>query len=463
MTYREFISANHDRIIEDIRTLVNIRSVTGDPVPGAPYGEGVRKVQLAAMDLCREAGLEVVDCEGRIAYAHLGPKDQFIGVIAHLDVVPEGNGWDSDPYCMIERDGYLVGRGTGDNKSPFVLTLYALKYLIQEKTPLRYGIRLFMGLDEECGMSDIDYYLENYPAPVFTYTPDSAFPVGHGEKGILSADFVSPAIVPGAILSFEGGVASNVVPDRAEAVVKACRCKLDAVLSDHPAITLEADGDNVKVLAAGKAAHAGGPEGSVNAIGKLADYLLASGVCNDTETQALTFLSDAAGQLDVTLYGINGADGLFAPNTIIVGMAGLADGHLTFNVNSRYGTAIAPEVIEQRLEAAARDRGFTLTNMDNSKPFYLDPEYPAVKLLCSIFNELTGSDKKPYVMSGGTYARHIPNAVSYGTGGLNADGRETPEWVGGAHMKNEAVRIANLDLALEIFIQTLEKLQTVEL
>ena len=72
MTYREFITANHDRYIEDIRTLVNIRSVKSDPVPGAPYGEGVRRVQLAAMEMCREAGLEVVDCDGRIAYGQYG-------------------------------------------------------------------------------------------------------------------------------------------------------------------------------------------------------------------------------------------------------------------------------------------------------------------------------------------------------------------------------------------------------
>ncbi|MBQ4065640.1 MAG: Sapep family Mn(2+)-dependent dipeptidase, partial [Clostridia bacterium] len=440
MTYKEYFEANRDNIIRDIKRLIDIRSVQSAPVPGAPYGEGVRRVQLEASEMCREAGLEVVDCEGRIGYAHLGPKDRFIGIIAHLDVVPEGNGWDFDPYCMIEKDGFLIGRGTGDNKAPFVISLYAIKYLMQEQIPLRYGIRLFMGLDEETGMSDIEYYLENYPAPVFTYTPDSAFPVGHGEKGILSCDFVSPEIPEGVILDLNGGVASNVVPDRAYAVVKACKCCLEKVLADHPAITLEDNGETVKVCAQGKSAHAGSPRGSVNAIAELVNFLLAAGVCSDAEKAALSFISSAAGNYEGAQFDINAADGLFDPNTIVVGMVHMANNRFTFNVNSRYGTAIAPDEIEKRLAATAEANSYTIENMSNSGPFYMDPDYPAVKLLCGIYNELTGSDGKPYVMAGGTYARHIPNAVSYGMAGIPVPPSDGPAltWApGGAHAKNE--------------------------
>jgi len=45
----------------------------------------------------------------------------------HVDVVPAGSGWDSDPYKAIERDGYIYGRGTQDMKSGVAAFIQALK------------------------------------------------------------------------------------------------------------------------------------------------------------------------------------------------------------------------------------------------------------------------------------------------------------------------------------------------
>ena len=43
-------------------------------------------------------------------------QDSLIGIVAHLDVVPAGSdGWDNDPFKMIEKDGYLYGRGVSDD------------------------------------------------------------------------------------------------------------------------------------------------------------------------------------------------------------------------------------------------------------------------------------------------------------------------------------------------------------
>ena len=45
---------------------------------------------------------------------------------------------------------------------------------------LRYPIRAIVGDNEETHMNDVKYYLENYPAPVFCFTPDAEFPVCNG-------------------------------------------------------------------------------------------------------------------------------------------------------------------------------------------------------------------------------------------------------------------------------------------
>ena len=71
---------------------------------------------------------------------------------------------------MEIRDGWMIGRGVADDKGPMVATLYALKFLKEEGVSLRYPIRALVGDNEETHMHDVDYYLANYPAPVFCFT-----------------------------------------------------------------------------------------------------------------------------------------------------------------------------------------------------------------------------------------------------------------------------------------------------
>ena len=455
-SFHDYIEKNIENIKSDIARLVNIPSVKSEPVPGAPYGEGVRNVQLECMKMCREMGFDVVDCDGRIAYAHYGSTERFIGIIAHLDVVPVGDGWFCDPFVCTERDGWLVGRGTCDDKGAFVLAAWAAKYLIDNNITMRYGIRLLMGLDEETGMSDIEYYKDNYPMPVFTFTPDSGFSVGHGEKGIFEGNLISFP-VSGVIKSLTGGLASNVVPDKTVAV-------LDDSVADllKPAenISFVVDGETVTVTASGIAKHASAPEGSLNSNAVMLDYLIGSGVLSDSERKASEFLLSVLECTDGEVFGIACEDGVFTPLTIIGGMLDLVDGHLVLNLNSRYPTNMTPERLENSISEKADSNGFTLKTDMNSAPYYLSPDYPAVQILNDIYNEVTGSDAKPYVMSGGTYARHIENAVSYGPEFEDID---IPDWVGTPHMKNEAINIERCKQACEIYIRTLIRLQEIDL
>ena len=457
----QFIAENEQNIKRDIKRLIDIKSVKSAPEPGAPYGAGVRAAQLEAMKFCEELGLETVDCEGRIAYAHYGRQDKFIGVIAHMDVVPEGNGWDTPPYDCTERDGYLVGRGTSDDKGPFVIAAYAVKYLIENKIDLNYGVRLIIGLDEETGMSDIEYYKAHYPQPNFTFTPDADFPVGHGEKGIYSADLVSGPVGEGAVLLLEGGVASNVVADHAQALVRSAALDtLKKAAQGRSDIRLTEQENGVLVEAFGRAAHAGTPATGINANHILMKFLCESGVLEPQEQAAASFIAQLTESYDGRAFGIDAQDGLFAPNSIIGGVLKKEDGRFVLNVNSRYNTAIEPKEIEKRIENTANQAGFTVCNMENSGPFYMSPEHPAVQTMCEIYGEVTGADARPYVMSGGTYARHMDNAVSYG---IECPQENVPEWVGTAHMKNEALGIEHAKQCCEIYIKTFLRLQQVDL
>jgi len=458
---KEFVAANKEALIRDLGRLVAINSVKSEPAEGAPYGEGVRKVELEFMKVAEELGFEEVrDCEGYMAYAHIGPKDKFLGVIGHADIVPVTEGWFRDPFEMFEKEGYLVGRGTGDDKGPLLAGMYACKYLIENHIPLRYGIRVLIGCDEECGMSDIEYYKEHYPQPVFAFTPDAGFPVGHGEKGIYEADLVSVP-VDGKIVSLFGGLASNVVPDKCTAVLKdvSAEClKKAAEGSDRFEISEE--NGMVTVVAHGVAAHAGMPFESVNANGLIADLLLKAGVLEGEEKKVVEFMSNVMADVYGTFEGINGEDGLFAPTTLICGMVRKQDdGSFLINVNSRYNTAIPAEDIEKRVAATAQQWGLRVADYSNSGPFYMEPDHPAVQLMCDIYNEVMGENEKPFVLSGGTYARHMENTVSFG---CEMPHENMPSWVGGCHMTNEGLSIDTLLQAFEIYIETLVRLQNVD-
>src|SRR5699024_12043674 len=65
------------------------------------------------------------DWSSDVCSSDLGSGEKETALLGHLDVVPEGDGWSHDPYDMIEKDGYIYGRGVADDKGPTVLGLYA--------------------------------------------------------------------------------------------------------------------------------------------------------------------------------------------------------------------------------------------------------------------------------------------------------------------------------------------------
>ena len=99
-----FIADNREALIRDLKTVIDIDSVEAPAEPNAPYGPGVRKALDAALEIARNLGLEAGECDGYMGYADVkGVSETQLATIAHLDVVPAGNGWNSDPFGMIEK------------------------------------------------------------------------------------------------------------------------------------------------------------------------------------------------------------------------------------------------------------------------------------------------------------------------------------------------------------------------
>ena len=451
-----FIAANKEQILEDIAALVAINSVEGTPTEEAPFGEGPRAALDKTLELAAGMGLATRNCENYIGYAELAGADpeKYLATICHVDVVPVGNGWSQEPFKMQIRDGWMIGRGVADDKGPMVATLYALKFLKEEGVSLRYPIRAMVGDNEETHMNDVEYYLKNYPAPVFCFTPDAEFPVCNGEKGHFGAELVSP-VCNGEIKEFEGGVANNAVPDRASALVETDITKL----KNAPNITLEPEGNGVRIRGWGKSGHAAMPEGTVNAIGLIVDCLLKSGVCTPQEEAYLQVLHTLHASTDGSALGIAADDGLFDPLTIIGGTIEMKDGIIRQSFDCRYPTNTDPEKMTAAMEkicgAAAR-----IENVTSRVPFYIDANSPAIQTLINTYNDVTGEGKTPFTMGGGTYARHFPYAVSFGPEHTDI---AIPDFAGPMHGANEGTPFEKLIEALKIYILALLRLQEIEL
>ena len=444
-----FIEENETKIFADVARLVAINSVEGESAPGAPFGEGPARALAEGLQIARELGLEAVNCENYIGYAQIGQGEDYLATITHLDVVPVGDGWAEDPFLMREREGYLIGRGVMDDKGPSVLCLYALKYLKERGVPLRYPVRALLGVNEETGMGDVTYYLANYKAPIFCFSPDASFPLCNGEKGIYHGRMIARVPME-KIADIRGGFAPNAIPDKAEAWIRA-----DAVESAPGVAAERAENGLWHLTASGIGGHASLPEGTVNAIGVLVNFLLDRGLAGEQEAKFLRAVSLLNENSDGSGLGVQADDGLFKPLTIIGGVIGVKDGRMFQTLDSRYPTNMSGEKIAAIIRDKVGDVAEVTVDRD-AAPFYMSLDKPEVRACIDAYNAVTGENAEPYTIGGGTYARDFPNAVSFGP---EHPERPTPAFAGPIHGVDEAACKAWLLEALKVYIVALIELE----
>ena len=266
----EAVAALRPEMTAALQRLVRKKSVEGPELPGKPFGADVDACFTEVLTLCRELGFETTDLDRYIGWCEIGSGDEMVAMLGHLDVVPEGEGWHHPPYGAEIVDGRLFGRGAIDDKGPVVASLFALKAIRDLNIPLRRRVRLLFGLNEETNDRDVFYYRDHGgEIPVLGFTPDGEYPLINGEKGILNESYAVQLHQTGAwkLVSVRGGVAGNVVPDYACAVLTA---PAGAALPDAEHITVTAIPGGYQVEAVGVSAHGSHPEQGQNAIGRLA-------------------------------------------------------------------------------------------------------------------------------------------------------------------------------------------------
>ena len=119
-----FVEENRDNILRDITRLVAVPSVEGAPEPGAPFGPGPKAALAKALEIADELGLDTFNADSYIGWAETGriaDGQNFLATITHTDVVPEGNGWDADPYtCLLYTSDGITTNFGGDHNTLIV-------------------------------------------------------------------------------------------------------------------------------------------------------------------------------------------------------------------------------------------------------------------------------------------------------------------------------------------------------
>jgi len=131
---------------------VEIRTISSDPERKA---DCVRGASFAA-DLVRRMGgdVRILETGGHpMLHGRFHQNDAYptVTVYNHLDVQPAEmeDGWHTEPFRFVRRDGRYFGRGTTDDKGPAFSVLWAARYAVEHGA--RVNIQLLWEMEEEIG------------------------------------------------------------------------------------------------------------------------------------------------------------------------------------------------------------------------------------------------------------------------------------------------------------------------
>ena len=434
---KKYIEEHTEEMLEDLRQLIAIPSESDDH-------EKVREALIFTVELAKKYGLEArTVLQDQVGIVELGEGDETLGILTHVDVVPAGDpaAWVTEPYSMDIRDGRIYGRGTLDDKGMVIASIYAMRAVKELGIPLTKKVQLIIGTQEEVEWTDMDAYVEEYPLPDYGFTPDGSYPVCNIEKGyidqIMEFD-VSGGEPDGVFLkALEIGTAANVVPGRAEAELS----------------------NGEKIVVTGKQCHSSQPENGVNAMllmgeelkkrdlseNRLLDILL--DICSDfgdPECGKLGFRSDSE-----YFEGEFVHRNIISP-TVLSAKDGTAS--LTVNVRTAYGSD--NKEISDILTGWAEAHGGRTASVDSQKPVFVPKNRPFIQTFAKAYEDVTGLENEFVLEYGGTYAKAMPNIVSWGP--------IFPGEEDSCHQANEYLVYNGLILSTEIFSEVIKNIITSE-
>lgn len=412
----DWIYSKKNEILNVLGELIAIPSVMGKPADGAPFGEEPKKALLKMQEICEKSGFETRNIGDAVLCADYLPNGEpaELGILAHLDVVPvEAANWATNPFEMTEKNGVLFGRGAIDDKGPAVAALFALRCVKELGLPIKKGIRLIFGTNEENGSGDLEIYKkhENFPPKVFT--PDGSFPIINIEKGMMRSCFTGK-LSSGKIVEFHGGKIPNAVPDRAEVVLGGVSIEevRSAIANDSTGAEFVAEklSDTVKIVAKGHSAHASTPESGINAVTALVS--LVNRLIDEPVLQGLERIFPF-GETDGTALGLKSSD-KSGSLTCVFSILNISEGKASGTVDVRFPTCLNLALVEEKERAAFDSAGLDFDGFMGDEPHVVPEDSEFIQSLLRVYERIEGEKGHCVAIGGGTYVHDIEGGVAFG-------------------------------------------------
>ncbi len=424
MTAKEWIAAREAAFVEDIRTLVEINSVRTAPKPGMPFGEGGAAALAAAARMLEAHGYGSVNYENYALEADLGPAPDLM-LLAHLDVVPAGDGWTREPFRLTREGDLIYGRGATDDKGPVVACIYALDACRAIWGTPKTGVRLVLGSGEETGPEDMDHYFSKRPKLTSTLSPDADYPLINIEKGRFAPFFTKTVQNGGprrAVL-IEGGNTQNIVPGKARALLEGVPAEEALAAAERTAaetgvsFSVEARPGGCEIFAAGRTAHAAQPEKGANAQTALIRLLCAIPFSSEELNCALSGLASLFphGETDGASAGVAMQDEVSGSLTLNFGVLRFENGVFSCGADLRCPVCADGAGIEALFAAALQKYGFAYQGEPRLKKSHAVPESSRLVQTClKVYEAYTGRPGACLAIGGGTYVHEIEGGVAFG-------------------------------------------------
>lgn len=458
--FDQLIEKDRVRLTESVRSITQIRSVADHPEHGKPFGHGPAEALQATLEIASGMGFLSHNLDNYIGFVEYGNGEEHIAVIGHLDTVPEGDHWTFPPFRATVHEDRIYGRGVLDDKGPIISALYCLKAIRDSGVPLTKRIRVIFGTDEESGGHDITHYLLHETPPACGFTPDSEFPAVFAEKGILHVDFTRKISFHcknsnnDVLVSFNGGNAVNMVPDLAQAEIRT-RDPLSIIrkceeFSDISGFSLSAEqnGDLVIIRSSGVSSHASKPHLGKNAVMQVVSFL-SKLQFEPVEIHGMIMVLQKKIGMETTgmSFGLGLTDEPSGPLTLNAGVVRYGGRNFILSVDIRYPVTEILDDVMKYIHKALEDQEIFITLKKNQPPLYYPPGSDLIRTLSNIYQDVTGDQRNPIAIGGGTYARRLPNIVAFGP--------YFPGKANNIHAANESIGCEELIMIAKIYARAM--------
>lgn len=461
----KYIEEMKKDIIKDTCNLINIPSVSEETGNNEmPFGIEAKKALDYALELGKKLEFRTKNIDNYCGYIEFGEGDKLLGIIGHLDVVPSGDGWKTDPFNATIKENKIFGRGAIDDKGPVIASLYAMK-AVKDNLKINCRVRLILGLNEEKAWKCIKHYKEVEEIPQIGFSPDAEFPCIYAEKGIttiyIKDDYSAYEKCSIKIKNIDcNNNAVNVVPKTCNVELEIANneidienlCKLiDKKIKENGFnITYTNNEKTLLLKSYGIQAHSAHPELGKNAISPLIVLLDNIYKYYGITINIFDFFSKyIKNEINGKSLGINFEDES-GELTLNVGNFKFYENYLQVALNLRIPINTKIETVVDIIREKTEKNKLDIYVAGKQEALYVPKENSLVKILCDIFNKATNTNYEPIAIGGGTYARAFTNCISFGA--------NFPGDMDMCHQANEFIDIDKLILSCKIYAEAIYEL-----